>query len=158
MKRAALIFLLLPGCSLFRSEPVSASPDGDYVERVVLPRTEQQLERKELVLALWTGPENKVETAAAGAALEKEKIRLKIIGISRREVLSSMLRAGRADLIAGAFTPEEIRTLNLLPVLAYSGTDGKSRYCFAVRRGDFMLENLLGPVSADEAPDERKEK
>jgi|GEM_PF-3154209 len=150
--------LFLPaGCALFSSKP-PPSPDGDYVERVAQPRTEEQLKRKELVLALWDGPEKSKETAAVRAALQAEPVRLKIVTVSRRETLSPMLRSGRADLIAGAFTQEEIRNLYLLPVLVYSGTDGRSSYCFAVRRGDHILEGMLGPVSDAEKTSDKKEK
>ena len=152
-----LLALLFPaGCLLFPAG-TAPSPDGGYVERVAQPRTERQLERGELVLALWAGPENKIETAAARTALQNGKVRLKIVAVSQREALSPMLRSGRADLIAGAFTPEEIQNLHLLPVLSYSGSDGHTRYCFAVRRGDSTLENLLGPVSAAETPAGGKE-
>lgn len=143
----ASLLLVLNGCMLFPSPSDPAAPDGDYVERLALPRTEQQLARGELVVALWIGPENQAETVAVRNALKKESIRLKIITVSGRESLSRMLRAARADLIAGAFTPDEVRDLHLLPLLPYTGADGRSSYCFAARRGDHLLENLLGPMT-----------
>ena len=154
----ASLVLFLNGCMLFSSPSAPAAPDGDYVERLALPRTEQQLARGELVVALWAGPENQAETAAVRNALQKGSIRLKIISVSRREALSPMLRAGRADLIAGAFTPDEVRDLHLLPLLPYTGTDRMTGYCFAARRGDHLLENLLGPATGTEGSAGEKEK
>ena len=89
--------------------------------------------------------------------LDREKIRLKIILLSDRDALSALVRSGRADVMAGTFTPKEIRSLHLLPVLPYTGSDGKSQYCFAVRHDDQLLENLLGTEAASGTTEERKQ-
>ena len=144
-----LLPVFLSGC--FRSGPESSADyDNWYAERIGIPRTERQLERKELVLALFETPESRQEIEAARSALEKERIRLKIIRIDRRPALSALLRAGQVDLIAGKFTPGEVRSLRLLPVLPLTGKDGRSRICLAVRYQDHILENLLGAVPPGE--------
>ena len=158
MKRFLLLpLILLSGCLLRHAEP-DYRPGDEYAERVVVPRTERQLKRGELVLALFSGPDRDAVSAAVWSVLEKKDIGLKIIPLSRREALSPMLRAGRVDLIAGGYTPEEVRTLHLTPVLPYTGADGQSRYCCAVRYGDHILVELLGAVPADDSAAERKEK
>ena len=153
------LFLLLPlllcaGCSRFRTEK-KADRENWYAERITVPRTHGQLERKELVLALYATLESREETEALEAILKKDKIRLKIIRIADRDRLPPMVRAGRADLIAGAFTPAEIRAFHLLPVLPYTGTDGKTQYCLAARYQDDILETMLGKVPP---PDEEPKK
>ena len=139
-----LLSVFLSGC--FRHVPDNNADDGGYADRIGVPRTERQLERKELVLALFETPESQREIAAVRSALEKEKIRLKIIRIAQKSALSALLRSGRVDLMAGGFTPEAVRSLHLLPVLSYTGSDGHSRLCLAVRHQDHILENLLGAV------------
>ena len=70
-----------------------------------------------------------------------------------------------AALAQDGFTPaeyrpprlEEVRTLHLTPVLPYTGADGRSRYCCAVRYGDHILVELLGALPADDSAAERKE-
>ena len=158
MKRFLLLpLVLLSGCFTNRSEP-DPRPGDEYAERVVVPRTERQLERRELVLAVFSGPDRAAASAAVWSVLEKKNIGLKILPLTRRAALSPMLRAGRVDLIAGGYTPEEVRALHLTPVLPYTGADGQSRYCFAVRYGDHILVELLGAVPADDFAAERKEK
>ena len=158
MKRFLLIFplILLSGCLLKPAGPDPAA-DREYENRVSRPRTERQLERRELVLAVFAGPDRQAASTAVWSVLEKENIGLKIIPLTRRESLSPMLRAGRVDLIAGGYTPEEVRALHLTPVLPYTGPDGR-RYCCAVRFGDRMLEEILGAVPAGDSAAERKEK
>ena len=156
------LFLLLPllfcaGCSWFRPDK-KTDQDNCYAERISIPRTHGQLERKELVLALYETLESREETEALETILKKDKIRLKIIRIANRDKLPPMLRSGRADLIAGAFTPEEIRAFHLLPVLPYTGTDGKTQYCLAARYQDDILETMLGKVKPQEKTAEKGKK
>ena len=145
------IFLLLPllfcaGCSWLRTEK-KTDQENWYADRISVPRTHGQLERKELVLALYVTLESREETEALESLLKKDKIRLKIIRIADRDRLPPMVRSGRVDLIAGAFTPGEVRAFHLLPVLPYTGTDGKTQYCLAARYQDDILETMLGKVS-----------
>lgn len=157
MKRFLLLpLVLLSGCLSSHSE-TAPRPGEEYAERVVAPRAERILERRELVLAVLSGPELAAASAAVWSVLEKKDIGLKIIPLARRESLSPMLRDGRVDLIAGGYTPEEVRTLHLTPVLLYTGADGQTRCC-AVRYGDHLLTELLGAVPADDSAAERKEK
>lgn len=144
------LFLLLPllfcaGCSGFRTEKKN-DREHWYAERISVPRTHGQLERKELVLALYVTLESREETEALEAILKKDNIRLKVIRIADRDRLPPMVRSGRVDLIAGAFTPGEVRAFHLLPVLPYTGTDGKTQYCLAARYHDDILETMLGQV------------
>ena len=154
-----ILILILPfflsGC--FRSGPENeADYDELYADRISIPRTERQLERKELILALFETPESGREIEAVRSALEKEQIRLKIIRIARRSSLSALLRSGRVDLIAGKFTPDEVRSLRLLPAMPYTGKDGRSRFCLAVRYQDHILENMLGAVPSGEKTGEKE--
>jgi len=150
-----LAFLvLLNGCFLFRPEEKD-NGSSLYTERVSRPRTERQLERRELVLAVHDSIESHWEIAQLRQVLDREKIRLKIILLSDRDGLSALVRSGRADVMAGTFTQQEIRSLHLLPVLPYTGSDGKSQYCFAVRHDDRILENLLGTDAASAKNEER---
>ena len=150
------VLFLLNGCFLFR--PAEKTDDGAlYTERVSQPRTERQLERKELVLALHDSIESSWEITQIRQVLDREKIRLKIIRLSDRDGLSALVRSGRVDVMAGTFTQKEIRSLHLLPVLPYTGSDGKSQYCFAVRHDDQLLENLLGTEAASGTTEERKQ-
>ena len=144
----SLIFL--SGC-LWHAPVDPVDPDLLYEDRLAHPRTERRLSHKELVLAVAEGPESGREIALAEAALKTKGFQLKVIRVSGREALSAMVRACRADLMAGAFTSSEIRSMRLLPVLPYAGADGRSRYCFAVRRSDHILENMLGPVSSEDS-------
>jgi len=149
------VLLLLNGCFLFR--PAEKTDNGAlYTDRVSLPRTERQLERKELVLAVHDSIESSWEITQLRQVLEREKIRLKIILLTDRDGLSALVRSGRADVMAGTFTTKEIRSLHLLPVLPYTGSDGQSRYCFAVRHDDQLLESLLGTASSG-TTEERKQ-
>ena len=149
------VLLLLNGCFLFR--PAEKTDNGAlYTERVSQPRTERQLERRELVLAIHDSIESSWEITQLRQVLDREKIRLKIILLSDRDGLSALVRSGRADVMAGTFTRKEIRSLHLLPVLPYTGSDGKSQYCFAVRHDDQLLENLLG-TAASGTTEERKQ-
>ena len=140
------VFILLNGCvSRSDGKPEAGSL---YAERLGRPLTERRLECKELILALCESRESSLETSRLRTVLEKNRIKLKIIRISDRNALSAMVRSGRADLIAGAFSPEEIRSLHLLPVLPYTGMDGKSQFCLAVRYDDHILEKLLDAAAA----------
>ena len=148
------VLILLNGCFLFR--PAEKTDNGAmYTERVSQPRTERQLERRELVLAVHDSIESRREITQLRQVLDREKIRLKIILLSDRDGLSALVRSGRADVMAGTFTRKEIRSLHLLPVLPYTGSDGKSQYCFAVRHDDQLLGNLLGTASG--TTEERKQ-
>ena len=138
-----LPLLLLCGCFLTGTkDPESVDP---YRARVAVPRTERQLAKKEIVLALLEGPQMESELAKASEIAEKNQLKLIVIRLSKREALPPMLRAGRADLIAGAFTPDEIRQLRLEPA-GGSSKDGRT-YCFGVRRDDRELAELFGPVT-----------
>ena len=149
------VLLLLNGCFLFR--PAEKTDNGIlYTERVSQPRTERQLERRELVLAVHDSIESSWEITQLRQVLDREKIRLKIILLSDRDSLSALVRSGRADVMAGTFTQKEIRSFHLLPVLPYTGSDGKSQYCFAVRHDDQLLETLLG-TAASGTTEERKQ-
>jgi len=149
------VLALLNGCFLFR--PAEKTADGAlYTERVSRPRTERQLEREELVLVLHDSIESSWEITQLRQVLDREKIRLKVIRLSDRDGLSPLVRSGRADVMAGTFTQKEIRSLHLLPVLPYTGSDGKSQYCFAVRHDDQLLETLLG-TAASGTTEERKQ-
>ena len=139
------LMILLTGCSWFSSGAPESAADW-YAERIAVPRTERQLAVGELVLVLAESPENQREIEIIQRVLQDKNIHLRVVTLARRDALPAMVRSGRADLMAGAFTPEEIRSLRLLPVLPYPGRDGRSRYCFAVRRSDYILENLLGAV------------
>lgn len=150
------VLALLNGCFWFR--PAEKTDNGVlYTERVSRPRTERQLERGELVLALHDSIESSWEITRLREVLDREKIRLKIILLSDRDGLSALVRSGRADVMAGTFTRKEIRSLHLLPVLPYTGSDGKSQYCFAVRHDDQLLENLLGTEAASGTTEERNQ-
>ena len=156
------LFLLLPllfcfGCLRLQPDK-KTDQDNFYAERIGIPRTHGQLERKELVLALFETLESGLETESLENVLKKDKIRLKIIRIASRDKLPPMLRSGRADLIAGAFTPEEVRAFQLLPVLPYTGTDGKTQYCLAARYQDDILETMLGKVSPRDKTAEKGKK
>ena len=156
------LFLLLPllfcfGCFRFQPEK-KTNQDNWYAERIGIPRTHGQLERKELVLALYETLESGLEKESLETILKKDKIRLKIIRIANRDMLPPIVRSGRADLIAGAFTPEEIRAFHLLPVLPYTGTDGTTQYCLAARYQDDILETMLGKVALPEKNTEKGKK
>ena len=141
----ACLMSLLTGCSWFY--PVSREPAADpYAERIAVPRTDRQLADGELVLVTVDGPENQRELEAVRRVLQEKNIRLRVVKLTGRDALSAMVRSGRADLMAGSFTAEEIRSRHLLPVLPYPDKDGRLKYCFAVRRTDYILENLLGAV------------
>lgn len=156
MKRAFLlpILFLLGGCWL--GSPEKPLQESGYEERVGIPRTNRQLERKVLVLVQFRTLECSEEIDLLKKVLDKEKIRVKIIRVPDRDALSAMVRSGRADLMAGAFTYAEISAFHLLPVLSYTGTDGKTQYCFAVRHNDLILEQLLGKAEPPAAREERK--
>ena len=86
-----LPLILLSGC-LSRHAKTDLRPGEEYAERVVVPRAERQLERRELVLALFSGPDRQAASAAVWSMLEKKNIGLKIIPLTRRDALSPMLR------------------------------------------------------------------
>ena len=123
------VLILLSGCFLFRPAGKNEAC-SIYTERISRPRTERQLQREELVLALHDSRESSREVSQLRQVLDKEKIKLKIIRLSDRDHLSSLVRSGRADVMAGAFTTKEIRSLHLLPVLSYNSSDGKKQFCF----------------------------
>ena len=149
------VLILMSGCFLFR--PAGKTHESSiYTERVSRPRTERQLQRKELVLALYDSTESSGDISRLRQVLDKEKIRLKVIRLSDRDRLSALVRSGRADVMAGSFTPKEIRSRHLLPVLSYKSPDGKNQFCFAVRHDDLMLEKLLGAAADPETTEERK--
>ena len=150
------VLILLNGCFLFR--PAGNNGENSlYTERISRPQTERQLQREELVLAVPDSSESSREIGLLRQVLEKEKIRLKVIRLSDRDRLSALVRSGRADVMAGAFTPKEIRSMHLLPVLSYKSSDGKNQFCFAVRHDDHILENLLG-AAADSGKTAKREK
>lgn len=138
-----LSVLLLGGCATGRPDPAASNDSDLYAERIVRPRTERQLEKKQLVLAVLDGPEADREIEVARKALEPQQIGLTAVRVNSRSALSGLVRSGRADLMAGAFTADEIRQLRLLPVLSYAGP-GRKTCCFAVRSADRKLEELLG--------------
>ncbi|MBQ9337498.1 MAG: hypothetical protein IJS14_09410 [Lentisphaeria bacterium] len=147
------LFLLLPllllgGCFLFPDGPSGGSSDL-YRDRVAAPRTERQLAKKELVLAICPGPQTDLELAKANEIAKKHQLKLTVIRVSGREALPPMLRAGRADLIAASFTPDELRQLLLEPVGGWPGKDltsggSMTTYCFGARRDDRELAGLFG--------------
>lgn len=146
--------VLLNGCiSRSDGQPGSGSL---YMERIGRPRTERQLEQKELVLALFESRNSSLEISQLRPILEKQQIRLKVLRFTDRDALSAAVRAGRADLMAGSFTVDEIRSLHLLPVLPYTGSDRNSQYCFAVRSGDHVLEKLLEPAASGKTEERNK--
>ena len=140
---SGLMMLLLSGCILGRQDPAAPDDSGLYAERIVRPRTERQLEKKQLVLVVLDGPEADREIGLARTALASQQIELTAVRMRSRSALSGLVRSGRADLMAGAFTADEIRQLHLVPVLPYAGP-GRKSCCFAVRSGDFRLEELFG--------------
>ena len=150
------VLILLSGCFLF-SPAGKDGEDSTYTERISRPRTERQLQREELVLALHNSIESSGEVNRLRQVLDKEKIKLKIIVLPDRDLLSSLVRSGRADVMAGAFTREEICSLHLLPVLSYQSSDKKNQFCFAVRHDDHILETLLGAAADPETTEERKD-
>ena len=140
-----LPLLLLCGCFLIPSGSDSESPDADlYRERIAAPRTERQLAKKEIVLALFEGPQTEQELSKAREAAEKHQLKLTVIRLSSREALPPMLRSGRADLIAASFTPDEIRRIRLKP--AGGWMKDTVPYCFGARRDDGELAGLFGPA------------
>lgn len=149
-----LLLIFLCGCLWHDPESAEVS-DGLYAERIGAPRTERQLARKELVLVWVETPESKREIETLRSLLNQKKIHLKTIRIEQRTALSALVRSGRADLMAGAFTPEEVHALRLCPVLPYIGGDGRSQFCLAVRYQDEVLENLLSAAPSGET--DRKE-
>lgn len=150
------VLILLSGCSLFR--PAKKTEESSlYTERISRPQTERQLQRGELVLALYDSTESSREISQLRQVLDKQKIKLKIIRLSDRDGVSALVRSGRADLMAGAFTREEILSRHLLPVLSYTSPDGKKQFCLAVRHDDHILENLLNTADDPEKTEERKE-
>ena len=149
MKMTVLLtaLVLLNGC--FGSRPAEEPEAGSlYTERLSRPRTERQLQRKELVLAVHDSIESSWEIGRLRPVLQKKQIKLKVIPVSDRDEMSFMVRSGRADLMAGAFSQKEVRSLHLRPVLPYTGSDGRSQFCFAVRHDDQILENLLGTAAS----------
>ncbi|MBO4649280.1 MAG: hypothetical protein J5806_14115 [Lentisphaeria bacterium] len=136
-----LMVLLLGGCFTDRPDPAPDDPEL-YAERIVRPRTERQLEKKQLVLVVLDGPEADREIGLARTALASQQIELTAVRVRSRSALSGLVRSGRADLMAGAFTADEIRQLHLVPVLPYAGP-GRKSCCFAVRFGDRRLEELF---------------
>ena len=138
-----LMMLLLSGCILGRQDPAAPDDPELYAERIVSPRTERQLEKKQLVLVVLDGPEADREIGLARTALASQQIELSAVRVRSRSALSGLVRSGRADLMAGAFTADEIRQLHLVPVLPYAGP-GRKSCCFAVRFGDRRLEDLFG--------------
>lgn len=138
-----LSVLLLSGCIAGRQAPAAPDDSDLYAERIARPRTERQLEKKQLVLAVLDGPGADREIELARKALASQRIELSAVRVRSRSALSGLVRSGRADLMAGAFTADEIRQLRLLPVLPYAGA-GRKPCCFAVRSGDRQLEELLG--------------
>lgn len=143
MLRLLLLLPLVLLCGCFLTGNNAPEPDL-YRERVAAPRTERQLAKKEIVLALFPGPQTEQELAKARETAEKHQQKLTVIRLSSREALPPMLRAGRADLIAGGFTPDEIRRLRLEPV-GGSSIDGLT-YCFGARRDDRVIAELFGPA------------
>jgi len=151
-----LVLILLNGCiSRSAGTPETGSL---YRERISRPQTERHLERRELVLALHENLESSWEISRLQAVLEKQQIRLKVLLFSDRDVLSALVRSGRADLMAGTFSADEIRSLHLLPVLPYTGSDGNNQFCFAVRHDDHILENLLGSAEGSGKNEEKNKK
>ena len=156
------VLLLLPLfllCGCFRTG--TNAPESDlYRERIAAPRTERQLAKKEIVLAFVPGPQSEPELAKARETAEKHQLKLTVIRVSGREALAPMLRAGRADLIAGGFTPGEIRRLRLEPV-GGSSRNGLT-YCLGARRDDWELAELFGPppeiLPSGEMPETAKER
>ena len=149
-----LVLFLLNGCT---SRPAGTPETGAlYAERIRRPQTEQRLERRELVLALYESPESGGDIRRLQSVLEKQQIRLTVLRFSDRDALSAVVRSGRADLMAGTFSADEIRSLHLLPVLPYSGSDGKKQFCFAVRHDDHILEKLLGSAEVSGKNEENK--
>ena len=149
------VLILLSGCFLFR--PAGENGESSiYTERISRPQTARQFQRKELVLALHDSLESSREISQLRQVLDKEKIKLKVIRLSDRDRLSALVRSGRADVMAGAFSKKEIRSMHLLPVLSYKSSDGKKHFCFAVRHDDQMLETLLGAAAGSETTEERE--
>jgi len=138
-----LAVLLLSGCATVRPDTSAQNDSELYAARIAGPRTERQLEKKQLALAVFDGPEAEREIELARNALASQKIGLTVFRLKSRSALSGLVRSGRADLMAGAFTADEIRQLRLLPVLPYAGS-GRQSCCFAVRSADRRLEDLLG--------------
>ena len=151
-----MLLFVLNGCT---SRSAGTPETGSlYTERISKPQTERRLERRELILALYENLESSWEISRLQPILKKRQIRLKILRFSDRDVLSSLVRSGRADLMAGTFSADEIRSLHLLPVLPYTGSDGKKQFFFAARHDDHILENLLGSAEGAEKKDERNKK
>lgn len=151
-----LVLFLLNGCA---SRSAGVPETGFlYTERISRPQTERRLERRELVLALYESPESSGEISRLLSVLEKQQIRLKVLRFPDRDAMSAVVRSGRADLMAGAFSADEIRSLHLRPVLPYSGPDGQKQFCFAVRHDDHILENLLGAAEVSGKNEEKNKK
>lgn len=141
------LLLLTMLCACVRETAAVPETDPLYRERVAAPRLKNQLEKRELVLAQVDSDAADEEVKQLRTVLEKENLRLKVFRVSRREKLPALLRGGHADVIAGKFTPSEIRRFQLSPVLPYA----ENHCCFAVRNSDDLLKNILGGVIPEES-------
>lgn len=139
------LLLLTMLCACVRETAAVPETDPLYRERVAAPRFRNQMQKRELVLALAESDSAAENGKQLRALLEKENLHLRIIRTPRRKNLPALLRTGHADVIAGNFSPEEIRRFQLSPVLPYADC----RYCFAVRNSDEQLKNILGGVIPD---------
>lgn len=135
----AILILLLSSCRTPLSEP----EQNLYAEQVSKPRLDGQLARGELVLGLAQSPDAEKESKTAADILARHDLKLKVLYADRSE-LPPLLRSGKVDLIAGAFSEEEILRLHLVPVFPGSDRENpKKHYVFAVRRGNPQLEKIL---------------
>lgn len=146
----SMFLLFLNGCSSFFSGGKTLHEDSFsalYEERITLTREKEIFEKKSLIFCgAKEFPSDLLKQLQE--ALEKEQIRLKILPEAEPFLLSSFLRSGKADLIAGRFTPKQIRSWHLMPLEIRTGDkdQSESEYCFAIRSSSSRLKALLEKI------------
>ena len=152
-------WILLWNCSCssyFQAEDEIMDYTSLYRERISKVREERFQKRKILTFCCTDDFPVSLRNALQ-KELEKEQIFLEILVAGDDPSLpGSFLRRGRVDLIAGVFTPEQVREWKLFPALNLPGISGNKSYCLAIRQGDLYLENLLKKIRL--LPEEKMEK
>lgn len=153
------ILLLLPGilvlqygCSLFTEQEdagESLRKELDfstlYAERISLEREKRIMEEKRIVFCTERGfPSSWI--ASLEQELFKEGIHLQKMLPAEKTELISFLRSGKADLIAGRFSPESLRNRRLDPVRIFSGEKEGVADCLVIRAEGKFLKDLLNKI------------
>ena len=156
--------LLLWNCScIFRSQDSAEqvlSRELDYTslyaERISRIREKKIFEEKYLIFCA----DADFPSSAMGSLrkeLEKEQIRLKRLPAAESPMLLNFLRNGKADLIAGRFSPDLLRNRKLFPFPVSPAEKETVPYCFVIRMGNERLKELLGRIPFTPQGNRKKE-